>query len=75
MVFRKYIPGAPLDQYVDCMVYVEGNNKGVGFPKIAMSLVFNLHDHFSNCKMIASLPDILITKNIGLPVSKLNLLM
>ncbi|MBK6391172.1 MAG: hypothetical protein IPK94_06920 [Saprospiraceae bacterium] len=46
MVFRKYIPGAPLDQYVDCMVYVEGNNKGVGFPKIAMSLVFNLHDSF-----------------------------
>ena len=46
MVFRKYIPGAPLDQHVDCMVYVEGNNKGVGFPKIAMSLVFNLHDSF-----------------------------
>jgi AraC-like DNA-binding protein len=46
MVFEKHIPKPPLDQYVDCIVYVEGNNKGVGFPKTAMSLVFNLSDSF-----------------------------
>ncbi|MES1181972.1 MAG: helix-turn-helix domain-containing protein, partial [Flavobacterium sp.] len=28
------------------IAYVEGNNKGVGFPKVAMSLVFNLNDSF-----------------------------
>ena len=27
-------------------MYVEGNNKGVGFPKTAMSLIFNLNDSF-----------------------------
>jgi AraC-like DNA-binding protein len=46
MIFHKHIPRPPLDNYVDCMVYVEGNNKGVGFPKTAMSLVFNLNDSF-----------------------------
>lgn len=46
MIFHKHIPKSPLDNYVDCIVYVEGNNKGVGFPKTAMSLVFNLNDSF-----------------------------
>ena len=46
MIFHKHIPKFPLDNYVDCIVYVEGNNKGVGFPKTAMSLVFNLNDSF-----------------------------
>jgi AraC-like DNA-binding protein len=46
MIFQKHIPKPPLNQYVDCIVYIEGNNKGVGFPKTAMSLVFNLHDSF-----------------------------
>jgi AraC-like DNA-binding protein len=46
MVFHKHIPTYPLDNYVDCIVYIEGNNKGVGFPKTAMSLVFNLNDSF-----------------------------
>ncbi|MCX6317926.1 MAG: helix-turn-helix domain-containing protein [Bacteroidetes bacterium] len=46
MLFQKHIPNAPLNQYIDCIVYVEGNNKGVGFPKTAMSLVFNLNDSF-----------------------------
>jgi AraC-like DNA-binding protein len=46
MIFHKHIPALPLSQYVDCMVYVEGNNKGTGFPKTAMSLVFNLNDSF-----------------------------
>ena len=46
MIFCKHIPGAPLNKYVECIVYVEGNNKGVGFPKTAMSIVFNLHDAF-----------------------------
>ena len=46
MIFHKHIPKFPLDNYVDCILYVEGNNKGVGFPKTAMSLVFNLNDSF-----------------------------
>jgi AraC-like DNA-binding protein len=46
MVFHKHIPAPPLSNYVDCILYVEGNNKGVGFPKTAMSLVFNLNDSF-----------------------------
>jgi AraC-like DNA-binding protein len=46
MVFHKHIPAFPLCQYVDCILYVEGNNKGVGLPKTAMSLVFNLNDNF-----------------------------
>lgn len=46
MVFRKHIPKAPLNDYIDCLIYIEGNNKGIGFPKTAMSLVFNLNDSF-----------------------------
>jgi AraC-like DNA-binding protein len=46
MIFHKHIPKLPLASYIDCIVYVEGNNKGVGFPKTAMSLVFNLNDSF-----------------------------
>ncbi len=46
MIFCKHIPEAPLNKYVECIVYVEGNNKGIGFPKTAMSIVFNLHDAF-----------------------------
>ncbi len=46
MIFHKHIPKFPLGNYVDCIVYVEGNNRGVGFPKTAMSLVFNLNDSF-----------------------------
>jgi AraC-like DNA-binding protein len=46
MIFHKHIPTLPLSEYVDCIVYIEGNNKGIGFPKTAMSLVFNLDDSF-----------------------------
>lgn len=46
MIFHKHIPKFPLDNYVDCILYVEGNNKGTGFPKTAMSMVFNLNDNF-----------------------------
>lgn len=46
MIFHKHIPAAPLNDYVECIVYVEGNNKGVGFPKTAMSLAFNLNSSF-----------------------------
>jgi AraC-like DNA-binding protein len=46
MVFHRHIPPFPLNSYVDCLVYIEGNNKGTGFPKTAMSLVFNLNDSF-----------------------------
>lgn len=46
MIFKKHIPLTPLDNYVDSICYIEGNNKGTGLPKIAMSLVFNLEDNF-----------------------------
>jgi AraC-like DNA-binding protein len=46
MVFQKHIPAFPLGHYVDCIAYIEGNNKGIGFPKTAMSIVFNLNDSF-----------------------------
>lgn len=46
MIFHKHIPKLPLAQYVDSIMYIEGNNKGIGFPKIAMSLIFNLNDKF-----------------------------
>lgn len=46
MIFKKHIPKTPLDNYVDSICYIEGNNKGTGLPKIAMSLVFNLEDNF-----------------------------
>lgn len=39
-------PTAPLNRYIDSIVYLEGNNKGAGLPKAAMSLVFNLEDGF-----------------------------
>lgn len=46
MIFQKHIPKFPLDHYVDSIIYIEGNNKGTGLPKTAMSLVFNLEDNF-----------------------------
>ncbi|MGC4038082.1 MAG: AraC family transcriptional regulator [Chitinophagaceae bacterium] len=46
MIFHKHQPIPLLDKWVDCILYVEGNNKGIGFPKAAMSLVFNLDDSF-----------------------------
>ena len=46
MIFEKHIPIFPLDQYIESILYIEGNNKGVGFPKTNMSLVFNLNDSF-----------------------------
>lgn len=46
MIYKKHIPRFPLDNYVDSICYIEGNNKGTGLPKIAMSLVFNLEDSF-----------------------------
>ena len=46
MILQKYVPQAPLSNYVDSICYIEGNNKGTGLPKIAMSLVFNLADNF-----------------------------
>ena len=46
MIFHKHIPKFPLDKYIECIVYIEGNNKGTGLPKTAMSFVFNLNDNF-----------------------------
>jgi AraC-like DNA-binding protein len=46
MKISRHIPKLPLNSYVEAILYVEGNNKGVGFPKTAMSLVFNLSDSF-----------------------------
>lgn len=46
MIYKKYIPKLPLDNYVDSICYIEGNNKGTSLPKIAMSFVFNLEDNF-----------------------------
>lgn len=46
MIFNKYTPTSPLNQYVESICYIEGNNQGTGLPKIAMSLVFNLQDDF-----------------------------
>ena len=46
MIFHKQTPKFPLANFVDCIIYIEGNNKGAGFPKTAMSLVFNLNDNF-----------------------------
>jgi AraC-like DNA-binding protein len=42
----KHHPRGPLADFVESFVYVEGNNRGAGFPKTAMSLVFNLGDGF-----------------------------
>jgi AraC-like DNA-binding protein len=46
MIFHQHIPKFPLDNYVEKIIYVEGNNKGAGLPKTAMSVVFNLQDSF-----------------------------
>lgn len=46
MKYQKHIPESPLDNYVESIIYIEGNNKGTGLPKTAMSLVFNLEDNF-----------------------------
>lgn len=46
MKYQKHIPKFPLDNYIDSIIYIEGNNKGTGLPKTAMSLVFNLGDSF-----------------------------
>lgn len=46
MIYHKHIPSYPLNLYVDYILYLEGNNKGAGLPKTAMSLVFNLQDYF-----------------------------
>jgi AraC-like DNA-binding protein len=46
MIYQKHIPKFPLDNYIDSIIYLEGNNKGTGLPKTAMSLVFNLEDSF-----------------------------
>lgn len=42
----EHRPCRSLADYVDSIIYVEGNNRGAGFPKTAMSLVFNLGDEF-----------------------------
>jgi AraC-like DNA-binding protein len=46
MIYQKHIPKFPLDKYIDSIIYLEGNNKGTGLPKTAMSLIFNLEDNF-----------------------------
>lgn len=46
MIYHKHIPQPPLDEYIDGILYLEGNNKGIGLPKTAMSMVFNLQDNF-----------------------------
>lgn len=46
MKYQKHIPEFPLSNYVESIIYIEGNNKGTGLPKTAMSLVFNLEDNF-----------------------------
>lgn len=46
MVYQSYTPSKLLSNYVESISYIEGNNKGTGLPKTAMSLVFNLEDSF-----------------------------
>jgi AraC-like DNA-binding protein len=46
MIYKKHIPSAPLNSYIESIGYLEGNNKGTGLPKVAMSMVFNLADSF-----------------------------
>ena len=46
MIYQKHIPKFPLNNYIDSIIYIEGNNKGTGLPKTAMSLVYNLNDDF-----------------------------
>lgn len=46
MIYQKHIPKFPLDNYIESIIFIQGNNKGTGLPKTAMSLVFNLEDSF-----------------------------
>lgn len=46
MIFEKHIPKFPLNNYIESIIFIQGNNKGTGLPKTAMSLVFNLEDSF-----------------------------
>jgi AraC-like DNA-binding protein len=46
MIYQKHIPKSPLNNYIESIIYLEGNNKGTALPKTAMSLVFNLEDNF-----------------------------
>lgn len=46
MQFLKCKPPYPLSNYVDSLQYVNGNTKGIGLPKTALSIVFNIQDHF-----------------------------
>jgi len=46
MIYQKHKLSFPLDNYIDSIIFIEGNNKGTGLPKTAMSLVFNLEDSF-----------------------------
>jgi AraC-like DNA-binding protein len=46
LIYHKHIPSSPLNQYIDFILYLEGNNKGAALPKTAMSMVFNLDDSF-----------------------------
>lgn len=46
MIYKKHIPEFPLNNYIDSIIFIEGNNKGTGLPKTAMSVVFNLEDNF-----------------------------
>ncbi len=46
MIFQQHSPTFPLSNYVDSILYLNGNNKGTGLPKTAMSIVFNLNDYF-----------------------------
>ncbi|MCU0425902.1 MAG: helix-turn-helix domain-containing protein [Candidatus Kapabacteria bacterium] len=46
MTVRKHIPKEPLQNYVESILYLAGNNIGAGLPKTNMSLVFNLGDSF-----------------------------
>lgn len=46
MIYQKHIPNFPLRNYIDSIIFIQGNNKGTALPKTAMSLVFNIADSF-----------------------------
>jgi len=46
MIFETFTPSNSLSKFVQSIDYINGNTKGVGFPKMAMSIVFNLKDGF-----------------------------
>lgn len=46
MDFLSHTPAAPIDEYVSNILYLKQNNQGTSFPKIGMSIVFNLKDDF-----------------------------